>query len=77
VTEIGHGIYRIVVSIGFMDSPDVPRLLREDIVIDARREMATWRKRLFMFLARNAQFAGERFGIAPARIVEIGGQVEL
>jgi KUP system potassium uptake protein len=97
VTEIGHGIYRVVASIGFMDSPDVPRLLREaerrglpfrtddatfflgreDIVIGARREMATWRKQLFMFMARNAQFAGERFGITPSRIVEIGGQVEL
>ena len=97
VTEIGHGIYRIVASIGFMDLPDVPKLLREaerrglpfrtddatfflgreDIVIGARREMATWRKQLFMFMARNAQFAGERFGIAPSRIVEIGGQVEL
>ena len=97
VTEIGHGIYRIVASIGFMDLPDVPKLLREaerrglpfrtddatfflgreDIVVGARREMATWRKRLFMFMARNAQFAGERFGIAPSRIIEIGGQVEL
>ncbi len=97
VTEIGHGIYRIVASMGFMDLPDVPRLLREaerrglpfrtddatfflgreDIVIGARRELATWRKQLFMFMARNAQFAGERFGIAPSRIIEIGGQVEL
>ncbi len=97
VTEIGHGIYRIVASIGFMDLPDVPKLLREaerrglpfrtddatfflgreDIVIGARREMATWRKQLFMFMARNAQFAGERFGITPSRIIEIGGQVEL
>jgi K+ transporter len=38
--------------------------------------MASWRKRLFMFLARNAQFAGARFGIAPSRIAAIGGQVE-
>ncbi len=97
VSEVGNGVFRVIAAIGFMDSPDVPKLLRdaerrglpfrtedatfflgrEDIVVGTRRDMATWRKRLFLFLARNAQFAGERFGIAPSRIIEIGGQVEL
>jgi KUP system potassium uptake protein len=50
---------------------------REDIVVGTQREMAGWRKNIFRFLARNSQFAGERFGIPPNRIIEIGGQVEI
>jgi KUP system potassium uptake protein len=39
--------------------------------------MARWRKRLFLFLARNAEFAGAHFGIPPERIIELGGQVQI
>jgi len=97
VREISQGVYRVEVSIGFMDQPDVPRLLREterrglgfatqdatyflgrdDVVAGSPRGMSSWRKQLFLFLSRNAQFAGAHFGIAPERIVEIGGQIEI
>ncbi len=97
VAEIGHGVYRVTAHIGFMDQPEVPKLLREaekrglpfqtfsatyflgrdDIVIGNPRGMPIWRKRLFLFMARNALFAGEHFGIPPERIIEIGGQVEI
>jgi KUP system potassium uptake protein len=50
---------------------------REDIVVGTRHEMVSWRKNVFRFLARNSQFVGDRFGIPPTRIIEIGGQVEI
>jgi KUP system potassium uptake protein len=97
VTEIGKGLWRVVTSVGFMEQPQVPKLLREaekfglpfrtheatfflgrdDIVAAGQRGMATWRKYLFLYLARNSEFAGAHFGIPPERIVEIGGQVQI
>lgn len=50
---------------------------RDDIVASGRRGLAMWRKYLFLFLARNSEFAGAHFGIPPERIVEIGGQVQI
>ncbi|HPF26483.1 MAG: potassium transporter Kup [Steroidobacteraceae bacterium] len=94
---IGSGLYRVVAHIGFMDSPNVPRILRDaerrglgfdtqratyflgrdDVVIGNRPGMATWRKQLFLFMTRNAQFAAAHFGIPPQRVIEVGGQVEI
>ncbi len=39
-------------------------------------DMSRWRKKLFVFLHRNARSATESFGIPPNRVVEMGGQVE-
>jgi KUP system potassium uptake protein len=39
--------------------------------------LARWRKRLFVFLARNARPATYYFRIPPERVVEIGMQVEM
>jgi KUP system potassium uptake protein len=97
IAEIGPGLYRLQVRVGFMEQPQVPRLLREaekfglpfrthdatyflgrdDLMAAGQRGMALWRKHLFLFLARNAEFAGAHFGIPPERIVEIGGQVQI
>ena len=41
------------------------------------QDMARWRKKLFVFLQRNARSATESFGIPPNRVVELGAQVEL
>jgi KUP system potassium uptake protein len=38
--------------------------------------MSRWRKKLFVFLQRNAKSATEFFGIPPNRVVELGAQVE-
>ncbi len=38
--------------------------------------MARWRKKLFVFMQRNARSATEFFGIPPNRVVELGAQVE-
>lgn len=39
-------------------------------------DMSRWRKKLFVFLQRNARSATEFFGIPPNRVVELGAQVE-
>jgi KUP system potassium uptake protein len=52
-------------------------LARDDIIVRSPRGMARWRKRFFVFLARNAEYAAARFGIPPTRIMEVGGQVEI
>jgi KUP system potassium uptake protein len=97
VTTLAPGLFRVHAHIGFMEIPNVPKLLREaekqgldfrtedatfflgrdDIVVGSPRGMALWRKRLFLFLTRNSQFAAAHFGIPPERIMEIGGQVEI
>jgi len=38
--------------------------------------MSRWRKKLYVFLQRNAKSATEFFGIPPNRVVELGAQVE-
>jgi KUP system potassium uptake protein len=43
---------------------------------DMDMNMARWRKKLFIFLQRNAKSATEFFGIPPNRVVELGAQVE-
>ena len=98
VSTLSPGLYRVQAHIGFMETANVPRLLRDaerlglefrtadaiyflgrdDIVVGAgRRGMAPWRKRLFVFLANNSQFASAHFGIPPERLMEAGGQVEI
>jgi len=38
--------------------------------------MARWRKRLFVFMTRNAQSATAFFGLPPNRVVELGAQIQ-
>ena len=52
-------------------------LSRERILPSGKRRMARWRKKLFVFMARNAQPATQFFGLPPNRVVELGAQVEL
>jgi KUP system potassium uptake protein len=42
----------------------------------ARTDMARWRKKLFIFMARNAQSATAFFGLPPNRVVELGAQIQ-
>jgi KUP system potassium uptake protein len=41
-----------------------------------RSNMARWRKKLFIFMARNAQSATAFFGLPPNRVVELGAQIQ-
>jgi KUP system potassium uptake protein len=50
---------------------------RETVLPTRHPGMALWRERVFAFLSRNAQPATSFFGIPPARVVEIGAQIEL
>ncbi len=97
VTRLAPQLWRVEARVGFMERPDVPRLMREaerlglgfrtdnatyflgrdDIIVSSPRGMAKWRKRLFLFMARNSEFAGAHFGIPPERIIELGGQVQI
>jgi KUP system potassium uptake protein len=43
---------------------------------DMDMDMSRWRKKMFVFLQRNARSATEFFGIPPNRVVELGAQVE-
>jgi KUP system potassium uptake protein len=38
--------------------------------------MARWRKKLFIFMTRNAQSATAFFGLPPNRVVELGAQIQ-
>ncbi|MDH5298060.1 MAG: KUP/HAK/KT family potassium transporter, partial [Desulfobulbaceae bacterium] len=50
---------------------------RETILAGTGPGMASWRKRLFAFLSRNAWNASTFFGIPSERVLELGSQVEL
>ena len=52
-------------------------LNRERLLPTGTNHMARWRKKLFVFMSRNAQPATQFFGLPPNRVVELGAQVEL
>ncbi len=97
VEDLGQGFYRIKANYGFMETPNMPRILKQvskkGVAIDIHttsfflgREtlfatgpgtMARWRKKLFIFMARNSWNATSFFKLPPDRVVELGNQVEL
>jgi KUP system potassium uptake protein len=50
---------------------------RETLLPNGPSRMATWRKKLFIVMARNAQTASSFFGLPPNRVVEMGAQIQL
>jgi KUP system potassium uptake protein len=61
-----------------IDEEDVTYFLgRETLIVTAAAGMATWRERLFVFMARNAVRATTFFRLPPERVVELGVQVEI
>jgi KUP system potassium uptake protein len=96
VVPLAHGFFRVSARYGFMETPDVPRILamsaayglvtrpqatsyylgRERLLPTGKSGMARWRRKLFVFMARNAQSATEFFGLPPNRVVELGTQIE-
>jgi KUP system potassium uptake protein len=52
-------------------------LSRERVLPTGQGRMVRWRKKLFVFMTRNAQPATLFFGIPSNRVVELGAQVEL
>jgi KUP system potassium uptake protein len=49
---------------------------RERLLPSGRSALASWRKRLFILMSRNARSATEFFNIPPNRVVELGAQIE-
>ena len=117
--DLGEGFYEVMAHYGFMETPDVPSVLRslalqgdgaklpveimttsfylgrETLIpVSVRRKtnapraapavdggpsmpaMARWRKKLFIFMTRNAQSATAFFGLPPNRVVELGAQIQ-
>ena len=90
VTQLRHGFWQVIGRYGFMESPDVPRLLQlaRDRGLEADgatfflgRESVVacrgWRERLFSVMHHNSRPAAEFFGIPPNQVLEVGAQVEL
>jgi KUP system potassium uptake protein len=97
IIDLGHGFFQVKAEYGFMESPDVPDVLRrvargsfpqgdhdvtyylgrETLLTTGSSKLATWRKRLFAVMSRNAQPATAFFNIPPNRVVELGTQVQL
>jgi KUP system potassium uptake protein len=50
---------------------------RETMSTTGTAPMAQWRKKLFIFMSRNAWNATSFFNLPPDRVVELGNQVEL
>ena len=50
---------------------------RETLIPTGPARMATWRKRLFIVMARNASTASSFFRLPPNRVVEMGAQIQL
>jgi KUP system potassium uptake protein len=49
---------------------------RERLIPTGSSHMWRWRKKLFVFMSRNAQSAANFFGLPPNRVVELGAQIE-
>ncbi len=49
---------------------------RENLIPTGTKPLARWRKKLYIFMQRNARPATEFFGIPPNRVVELGAQME-
>jgi KUP system potassium uptake protein len=50
---------------------------REQLLPNGPSRMPMWRKKLFIFMTRNAQSATAFFAIPPGRVVELGTQIEI
>ncbi len=50
---------------------------RETLLSTGASKLATWRKKLFIVMSRNAATASAFFGLPPNRVVELGAQIQL
>jgi KUP system potassium uptake protein len=96
IEPLGQGFFRVTVTYGFMETPNVPAIMsflnargirtrpmetsyylgRERLLPIGKGRMMGWRKKIFVFMSRNARSATEFFNIPPNRVVELGTQIE-
>ena len=71
-------ILAMCVPLGLVSHPSQTSfyLGRERLIPRGPAKMARWRKKLFVFMSRNAQPATQFFGLPPNRVVELGAQIE-
>jgi KUP system potassium uptake protein len=50
---------------------------RETLLSTGGSSLASWRKKLFIIMSRNAATASAFFGLPPNRVVELGAQIQL
>jgi KUP system potassium uptake protein len=95
ISQLSDGMFRVVLHYGFMEQPNVPRVLkscrgfdadsrdttfflsRETVIPRPNEQMALWRLRLFVSMARNTGSAAAYFRIPTERVVELGTQLVL
>ena len=97
VRELAPGLCRVLARCGFMETPNVPMLLREaeqaglpfepadtqyflgrdSVVVSRKSGMPKWQKRFYALMSRNAQQAALHYGLPPARVTEIGEQIDI
>jgi KUP system potassium uptake protein len=98
VESLGHDCYRIRLSYGFKNRPNVSQALtelcpghglefdlmqtsfftsRETVIPVVGGEMAMWRERIFVVMARNAHGVVDYFNIPANRVIELGTQIEI
>jgi KUP system potassium uptake protein len=90
IQQLRYGFWRVTGHYGFMESPDVPRLMQLAKARGLEADGATfflgresvvacrgWRERLFSVMHHNSRPAAEFFGIPPNQVLEVGAQVEL
>lgn len=97
VQPLEHGFFRVEISYGFMDEPDLPRDLegcrlqglpldimdtsffisKESLIPRPGKDMAYWRKKLFVAMFRNVGSITSYFKLPPNRVVELGAQITL
>jgi KUP system potassium uptake protein len=95
IHALGHGVYRVTVHNGFMETPNVPAILQAQrhkmnidldnvtyylgriTLVPARKKNINKLQRfLFTFMLRNAVSRSTYLGIPPAKVLEIGIQME-
>ena len=71
-------VLAMAVPLGLVTHPSQTSyyLGREQLIPRGPTRMARWRKRLFVFMSRNAQPATQFFGLPANRVVELGAQIE-
>jgi KUP system potassium uptake protein len=64
-------------DLGFNAADTTYFLGRETLFVTTEAGMASWRKHLFVRMARNARSAALFFGLPPDRVIEVGVQIRL
>ena len=77
VQDVPHILKSAQGSLPFDVDAAVYFMGQDTLVVAGARGMHPWRKRLFVLLAQNSQYAASTFGIPPSKLIKLGGMVEI